>query len=99
MFTPSMPRVMRSVPATLLQEEYLMTHYPLVQFVNDVDVVVRRESRPPLVVQQVRPLLQRLLARRDWLDNRYCQPVPGKPYTQYLLHTPPDDAWSVVAFV
>jgi predicted metal-dependent enzyme (double-stranded beta helix superfamily) len=76
-----------------------MARYTLAQFTNDVDVVARRERYPQLTVQQVRPLLEQLLAQRDWLDDKFRRPVPGKPYTQYLLYTPPDEAWSVVSFV
>jgi predicted metal-dependent enzyme (double-stranded beta helix superfamily) len=76
-----------------------MAPYTFAQFINDVDAVVRCEAKPQVLVQQVRPLLQHLLAQRDWLDSRHRCPVSGKPYTQYLLHTPADEAWSVVAFV
>ena len=76
-----------------------MEDYTLAQFTSDVDAVVRREHDPLRVVQEVRPLLQQLLAKRDWLEARYRQPLPGKPYAQYLLYLPPDEAWSVVAFV
>jgi predicted metal-dependent enzyme (double-stranded beta helix superfamily) len=76
-----------------------MARYTLAQFTTDVDVVARRERQPHLAVQQVRPLLEQLLAQRDWLDDKFRCPVPGKPYTQYLLYTPPDDVWSVVSFV
>lgn len=76
-----------------------MARYPFAQFTNDVDIVVRRDSQPQVVVQHVRPLLQRLLSQRDWLDAMFRCPRPQKPYTQYLLHTPTDEAWSVVSFV
>jgi predicted metal-dependent enzyme (double-stranded beta helix superfamily) len=79
-------------------KEYGMAHYTLAQFLSDVDVVVRHEPDPQ-VVQYVRPLLQQLLAQRDWLDEKFRRPVSGKPYTQYLLYTPADEAWSLVAFV
>ena len=76
-----------------------MAHYTFAQFTNDVDVVVRCEPQPQVVVQSIRPLLQRLLSQPDWLDDTFRCPVPHKPYTQYLLHMPTDEAWSVVSFV
>lgn len=44
-------------------------------------------------------MMEDLLERRDWLDERHRRPVPGKPYSQYLLHLSKDEAWSVVSFV
>ena len=72
--------------------------YNFEQFTSDVDGLTRCEKDPQDIVEQVRGLLQQLLAERDWLDEKYRSPVPGRPYSQYLLYTPSDEAWSVVSF-
>jgi predicted metal-dependent enzyme (double-stranded beta helix superfamily) len=69
------------------------------EFTHEVDALVRGQGQPDVLVGLIQPLLSRLLARGDWLDERYRRPVPGKSYSQYLLYTPPDEAWSVVSFV
>jgi predicted metal-dependent enzyme (double-stranded beta helix superfamily) len=76
-----------------------MARYTFAQFTGEVDALVQCQRQPDVLVGLIQPLLSRLLARRDWLDDRYRRPVPGKSYAQYLLHTPPDEAWSVVSFV
>jgi predicted metal-dependent enzyme (double-stranded beta helix superfamily) len=76
-----------------------MAHYTFAQFTREVDALVRSQGQPEALAGLIQPLLSRLLARRDWLDERYRRPVPGKSYTQYLLYIPPDEAWSVVSFV
>jgi predicted metal-dependent enzyme (double-stranded beta helix superfamily) len=76
-----------------------MAGYTFAQFTSEVDAMVRRQKQPDVLVGLIQPLLSQLLARRDWLEERYRQPVPGKGYTQYLLHMPFDKAWSVVSFV
>jgi predicted metal-dependent enzyme (double-stranded beta helix superfamily) len=76
-----------------------MAVYTFVQFTNDVDALVRREPKVQVLVPHVRSLLQQLLAQRDWLDSKFRCPVPDQPYSQYLLHMPIDEAWSVVSFV
>jgi predicted metal-dependent enzyme (double-stranded beta helix superfamily) len=76
-----------------------MAGYTFAQFTREVDVLVRGQRQPDVLVGLIEPLLSRLLVRRDWLDERYRRPVPGRSYTQYLLYMPPDEAWSVVSFV
>jgi predicted metal-dependent enzyme (double-stranded beta helix superfamily) len=76
-----------------------MAGYTFAQFTREVDALVRGQGQPEVLVGLIQPLLSRLLARRDWLDERYRRPVPGKSYSQYLLYMPPDETWSVVSFV
>ena len=76
-----------------------MAHYTFPQFTREVEAVMRCQGQPEVLVSRIQPLLSQLLERRDWLDERYRRPVPGKSYSQYLLYTPPDEAWSVVSFV
>ncbi len=76
-----------------------MAHYTFAQFTREVDALVRGQGQPDVLVGLIQPLLSRLLTRRDWLDEKYRRPAPGKSYTQYLLAMPPDEAWSVVSFV
>jgi predicted metal-dependent enzyme (double-stranded beta helix superfamily) len=51
------------------------------------------------LVNGVANALNPLLHERDWLDPRFLRPLPGKPYTQYLLHLGSQGSWSVVSFV
>jgi predicted metal-dependent enzyme (double-stranded beta helix superfamily) len=76
-----------------------MAGYTLAHFTNEVDAMVRRQEPPDVMVGLIEPLLSQLLARRDWLEERYRQPVPGKAYSQYLLYAPLDKTWSMVSFV
>ena len=76
-----------------------MAHDTFAQFTCEVDAVVRCQGQPEVLVGRIRPLLSQLLERPNWLDERYRRPVPGKRYSQYLLYTPPDEAWSMVSFV
>jgi predicted metal-dependent enzyme (double-stranded beta helix superfamily) len=76
-----------------------MTGYAFEQFTSDVDSLVRREKDPKALIQLVQPQLRALLAQRDWLDEQYRRPAPGKVYSQRLLYMPPDEAWTAVAFV
>jgi 3-mercaptopropionate dioxygenase len=76
-----------------------MAGYPFAQFTREVDALIRGQEPPDVLIGRIQPLLRRLLASPHWLDERYRRPVPGKPYTQYLLYMPPDEVWSVVSFV
>lgn len=73
--------------------------YTLQQLISDIDGITKCEDNPHILVEQVKIWMQRLLETRDWLDGKFRQPVSGKPYSQYLLYTPQDEAWSLVSFV
>lgn len=45
-----------------------------------------------------RPLLEELINNDDWLPTEFAQPHP-QFYQQYLLHSDPEDRFSVVSFV
>lgn len=76
-----------------------MASYPFAQFTRDVDSLVRSEKVPKILLQLVHSLMKALLAQRNWLDQKYCRPAPGKAYSQYLRYPPPDEARCAVAFV
>jgi predicted metal-dependent enzyme (double-stranded beta helix superfamily) len=61
-----------------------MAHDTFAQFTREVDGLVRGQGRPEVLISLIQPLLSRLLTSRDWLDESYQRPVPGKSYTQYL---------------
>ena len=50
------------------------------------------------LLARLRPLLQALVARDDWLPEALAQPHP-EHYCQYLLHADPLGRFSVVSFV
>lgn len=60
--------------------------------------VLATETGHRQVIEGVRPLLQRLLAKPDLLPEEYQVPLPNK-YAQYLLYKPEDESFSVIAFV
>jgi 3-mercaptopropionate dioxygenase len=72
-------------------------------FAARVDDLVRgraADSDPgPDLVLLVARLLEPLVSHRGWLAAETSVPVPGKPYSQYLLHLSPDCGWSLVSFV
>ena len=70
----------------------------LQNFAREVDRVVHAKKHWPLLVD-VTALLERLLRQENWLDERLTRPVPGRPYSQFLLRLARDHSWSIVAFV
>ena len=68
-------------------------------FVDAVELVIRRVQEPKHTVLAIEPLLRCLLTERDWLKEKYRGPIHTKPYAQYLLYRPADHAFSVVSFV
>jgi predicted metal-dependent enzyme (double-stranded beta helix superfamily) len=71
----------------------------LKDFVDAAESVVRRMQQPKDTVLAIEPLLRRLVNEPDWLKEEYRRAIPSKAYAQYLLHRPPDHAFSVVSFV
>lgn len=69
------------------------------EFVTKIEDLIA--SSPPVteIVDRVSKALRPLLREGDWLDPRFLRPVPGKRYTQYLLHLGSEGSWSVVSFV
>ena len=61
--------------------------------------MVRQPLQLKDTVLAIEPLLRRILAERDWLEEKYRRAIPTKPYAQYLLYRAPDYAFSVVSFV
>jgi len=53
---------------------------------------------PRTATERLRPLLAKLVAVDDWLDEAFCKPHP-QYYQQYLLHCDPLERFSVVSFV
>ena len=68
-------------------------------FAESVDALLRERASDIAIVPRIARLLQPLVAENDWLPASMTEPVPGKPYSQYLLHLAPDSSWSFVSFV
>jgi predicted metal-dependent enzyme (double-stranded beta helix superfamily) len=68
-------------------------------FVGAIEPVVRQGLTPKATVLAIEPLLQSLVADRDWLNERFCRAISSRAYAQYLLHRPADHAFSIVSFV
>lgn len=71
----------------------------LESFVARVDALVGEATSDPELVALIARLLEPLVTDRGWLAADKSHPVPGKAYSQYLLHLSPDSKWSVVSFV
>ena len=68
-------------------------------FIEAAEPVIRQVQEPGNTVLAIEPLLRRLVARPDWLKEKYRRAIPSKAYSQYLLYRPADHAFSVVSFV
>jgi 3-mercaptopropionate dioxygenase len=68
-------------------------------FVGRVEPVIRAVTEPRDIVLAIEPLLQTLVADRDWLVEKFRRADPSKAYAQYLLYRPADHAFSIVSFV
>jgi 3-mercaptopropionate dioxygenase len=68
-------------------------------FIEAVELVIHQPQEPKDIVLAIEPLLRRLVAEPDWLEEKYCRAIPSKAYAQYLLHRPADHTFSVVSFV
>jgi len=71
---------------------------PLREFVIAMTRLVERTGDEPALLAQGRALLEKLIARDDWLPEFCAQPDP-QFYRQYLLHADPLERFSVVSFV
>lgn len=68
-------------------------------FIESVEPVIRRRLDAPETVLAIEPHLRRLVLEHGWLEEGFRRPIPSKDYAQYLMHRPPDHAFSVVSFV
>jgi predicted metal-dependent enzyme (double-stranded beta helix superfamily) len=72
---------------------------PLRDFVARVtELVDRHQGDEPALLAAMKPELESLIRRDDWLGETYRQPHP-QYYQQYLLHADPLERFSVVSFV
>jgi predicted metal-dependent enzyme (double-stranded beta helix superfamily) len=71
---------------------------PLRQFVIDMTRLVERTSAETVLLADGRALLERLVARDDWLPG-CCAHADPQCYRQYLLHVDPLERFSLVSFV
>ncbi len=67
-------------------------------FVIDMTRSVEAEKDEAATVAAATQLLDRLIAKDDWLPEDYAVPHPDY-YRQYLLHADPLERFSIVAFV
>ena len=61
-------------------------------------IVERAPGDEEAQLKEATPLLEKLVARDDWLPDDYAAPDP-KFYRQYLLHADPLGRFSIVSFV
>jgi 3-mercaptopropionate dioxygenase len=71
----------------------------LASFIDSVEPLIREGRQSKDTVLAIEPILRRLVAEPDWLEEKYRRAIPSKAYAQYLLHRPVDPAFSVVSFV
>lgn len=69
------------------------------RFIARMDAIVADTSHPEAAtLEQVGQALGDLVAHDNWLDPQFAVPHP-EYYRQYLLHSDPQDRYSVVSFV
>lgn len=68
-------------------------------YIAKVSKIVGEGMAPADTVEAIRPLHAELVGKRDWLEDKFLEPVAGRPYSQYCLHIDPDERFSLVAFV
>jgi predicted metal-dependent enzyme (double-stranded beta helix superfamily) len=67
-------------------------------FVIRATLIVEKKMHEDKTVLAIKPLLEELIAKDDWLPDEFAQPHPIY-YRQYLLHADPLERFSVVSFV
>lgn len=67
-------------------------------FVTEMATLLRETADEARILEAGGALLQRLVARDDWLPEAYAQADPER-YGQYLLHCDSLERFSVVSFV
>jgi len=69
------------------------------QFIQDMTALVDRAGGDePTILREGKALLQNLVAKDDWLPDRFAKADPDH-YQQFLLHCDPRERFSMVAFV
>jgi predicted metal-dependent enzyme (double-stranded beta helix superfamily) len=71
---------------------------PLHAFVTDFGALLDTASHEHEILASGSALLERLIARDDWLPDAFAEPDPAR-YQQYLLHCDSRARFSVVSFV
>jgi predicted metal-dependent enzyme (double-stranded beta helix superfamily) len=69
--------------------------YRLYHFLSDVDRVLERHEEPWPIMQDLLPLVRRLVGQSDWLDAAYLQPDPEGPWAVHTLFDAPGYALTV----
>jgi len=67
-------------------------------FITDTAKIVETETSEAVILAQLAPKLEALIANDDWLPEAYAATF-GARYRQYLLYADPLDRFSVVSFV
>ena len=62
--------------------------YTLIEFIRDVDQITREESEPALVIQEITPLLQRLLQNPGEIGPEVRKRGPGRQGRYMLVRAP-----------
>ncbi|MGA7952044.1 MAG: cupin [Gloeobacterales cyanobacterium] len=63
--------------------------YRLYHFLSDVDRVLERHEESWQIMQNLLPLVRRLVGQSDWLDATYLQPDPEGSWAVYTLFDAP----------
>lgn len=71
--------------------------YGLTQFVDDLRAITAKTRSPGAIIDQVRPLAQRLARSREWVKPEYYECNREQGFGAHLLHEEPDHALAVFA--
>ena len=72
--------------------------YPLKQFVDDSERIVRGSRKETDILRGLKPLLERLLAENGSVPNGAFKPRPDR-FAMNLLYMPTDQAFSIIGGV
>jgi len=68
------------------------------EFIAEMTAIADLGLDEPDLLASARPLMERLLAKDDWLSREFAAP-DERSYRQYLLHCDPLQRFSLVSFV
>jgi predicted metal-dependent enzyme (double-stranded beta helix superfamily) len=87
----------------LAADEYVLDTPVVRSLISSVQQRIRDSSSPAEACEAIRPLFQELLARRDWLPERFQRPVPdsgmGGGIGQWLLYRAADRSLCLFSLV
>jgi predicted metal-dependent enzyme (double-stranded beta helix superfamily) len=72
------------------QEDWITRPYRLYRFLADVEDIIDRESDDLIRLQQICPLVRRLLNSCEWLQLNFLPPDPETGWSVQMLYDEPD---------